>query len=67
MQLRGVARCDVVVLHGATFACCTVHRPRVAPCEVFLVILPNSGGKGKVDANVFRSLRNGPGTMPNGM
>ena len=39
--------------HLAKFGNCRVRCSDVAPCDVFLIILRESGGNAKVDANVL--------------
>ena len=46
-----VARCEVGVSHLAKFGCRRVRCSGVAPCDLFLIILRDSGGNAKVDAN----------------
>ena len=53
MQHEDVARCEVAASHLAKFGNRRVQCPGVAPCDFSLTILPKSGGKGKVDANVL--------------
>ena len=47
------AGCEVDVSHLAKFSNRRVQSSGVAPCDLFLIILRESGGKGKVDANVL--------------
>ena len=53
VQLQGVAGCEVVESHLAMFGSGRVRHRGVAPCDLFLIILRDFGGKGEVDANVL--------------
>ena len=50
-----VAPCEVRLSQGAKFGCRRVRCSGVAPCDLFLIILRDSGGNAKVDANITRA------------
>ena len=53
MRHAEVARCGVETSQGAKFGNRRVQCLGVAPCDLFLIILRKSGGRGEVDANVL--------------
>ena len=52
MRHERVAGCEVVVSHLAECGSGRVRCPGVAPCGFFQIILRESGGNAKVDANI---------------
>ena len=52
MQHKDIARCEVVVSHLAECGSVRVRCPDVAPCGFSQIILRESGGNAKVDANI---------------
>ena len=52
---EGFARCEVVASHLAKFGNRRVQCLGVAPCDLFLIVLRKSGGRGEVDAKPARN------------
>ena len=53
MRHADIAGCEVVESYLAKFGSGRVRCPGVAPCDVSLIILRDSGGDADLDANVL--------------